>query len=101
MKAIVKVRIAITLLSEEGDPPSTGEDLKHDLVHTFNGGFRTTGKTDASAFLALVVRNINPWLATRCAPLQGDHKPDLALARGGDPEPRPLIDGDTPKFPEN
>lgn len=88
MKAIVKVRIAVTLLSEEGDPPMEAADVpdKHDLVYANEGVLRPTDKIAATGYLGSLVTILSPSLA-RLVPLKGDHKPDLALARGGDQEP--------------
>lgn len=95
MKAQVKVNISIHF--EDGTfsvDPKLNEEIKYPLALSHAGVIEVKDKAEAERVIAMLSNHVRTTFRQMSVAevVYGSHKPDLALAMGGDQEPTPPID---------
>jgi hypothetical protein len=81
MKAHVKINVSIQL--------DGGEAEKYPLSVQYAGTVEVADRDEAERVVAMLGNHVRTTFAQMSVkPATGDHQPDLALAHGGDPEPK-------------
>ncbi len=93
MKAHLKINISLHLEGESAAvDPRAAEAVKYDLAFQCSGEKQVEDKSAAERSLAALVNAvIQATQRLSYVPVSGTHKPDLAAAFGGDPEPAALV----------
>lgn len=85
MKAHVKINVSIQLEPDDTDPKQM---VKYPLSTHHAGVVVVTDRDEAVRVITSLSNHINRTFEMMSVkPAIGEHKPDLALAHGGDPEP--------------
>lgn len=92
MRAHVKVNVSIHLEPDDVPDEKVREEIKYPLAANYAGVVAVKDKDEAVRVIEMLGNHVKTTFKQMSVAeiVYGSHKPDLALAKGGDPEPTVL-----------